>query len=292
MKNEGYVVPKIERYLMSLNADDNNRAINVNAPSSAGVSCLRQRYYSRTKTESDSNSIEPRLHRIFDNGHGVHARLQEYLLEQGMLLMDEVPVLNIEYNIQGHTDGILKLSPAERAILEIKSMNSNGFSSLKDAREDHKYQGLVYLYCLEKRRQDLQESYATEAEFNDDFSRRNKILRERYQHLKAGKKYTRNEKISFQLSLHAKADSILYNTKLPIKKVIFLYENKDTQDLKEYAVSIEKVENRLILQTVLDECATLNEYVKNKELPPRCEDCTSKSSSSCRWCSFKSQCFG
>lgn len=41
------------------------------------------------------------------------------MLDSGILLLDEVPVLSEEYNIQGHTDGILDLGD-EYAILELK----------------------------------------------------------------------------------------------------------------------------------------------------------------------------
>ena len=145
MKREGYIVKDLDLYLLGLSATDEDRAIDVNAPSQAGV-CMRARYYARTGAPRDGASIDARTRRIFDNGTKTHERLQEYLLKQGMLLMDEVPVHNYEYNIQGHTDGVLKLSASERGILEIKSINSNGFSSLKGAKEDHRKQGLVYIF--------------------------------------------------------------------------------------------------------------------------------------------------
>ena len=87
-----------------------------------------------------------------------HERIQNYLLEMNLLICDEVPLLNEEYNIQGHTDGFLDLPEDEVAILEIKSINDNQFNQLKDAKEEHKKQGLIYLYCAEERRQQLRSS--------------------------------------------------------------------------------------------------------------------------------------
>lgn len=124
------MVKPLELYLLSLSATDSDRAINVNAPSAIGT-CLRSRYYTRTNAESDPYSVDARTRRIFDNGSGVHERLQTYLKDVGILLMDEVPVLNETHNIQGHTDGILKLSDKELGVLEIKSINSKGFNELK-----------------------------------------------------------------------------------------------------------------------------------------------------------------
>ena len=140
MKREGYVIKDLDLYLLSLNGEDNDRAIDVNAPSQIG-GCLRSRYYSRTQASRDTNAVDARTRRIFDNGTKTHERLQQYLEEQGMLLMDEVPVYNATYNIQGHTDGILALGAVEKGVLEIKSINSNGFSNLKTVKEEHRKQG-------------------------------------------------------------------------------------------------------------------------------------------------------
>ena len=288
MKREGYIVKDLDLYLLGLNATDEDRAIDVNAPSQAGV-CMRARYYARTGAPRDGASVDARTRRIFDNGTKTHERLQEYLLKQGMLLMDEVPVHNYEYNIQGHTDGVLKLSASERGILEIKSINSNGFSALKGAKEDHRKQGLVYIFCLEERRKYLQSRYKTREAFDKSFKKRLEEYSKLYQHLKDGSKHTREEKIRFQCSLHANMDSILYDTKVPITKAVFLYENKDTQDLKEFTVSMNEASSKEILAEVLQEYSDLNDYVEEGEVPERIARI--KSDPACRWCSFRTECW-
>lgn len=288
LKKEGYVVRDLDLYLLSLNDTDEDRAIDVNAPSQIG-NCLRARYYSRTKAPKDGGAIDARTRRIFDNGTKTHERLQGYMLEQGMLLMDEVPVHNPEYNIQGHTDGLLKLSAAERGILEIKSINSNGFQSLRDAKEHHKKQGLVYVYCLEERRKYLRETYSSREAFDASLKARKEEYAKLYQHLKDGRKYTRKKKIDFQCDLHARMDSILFDTKVPITKAVFLYENKDTQDLREFVVSTSEASAKVILREVLGECETLNDYVARGKTPPRCA--RNKSDSACRWCDYKTECW-
>lgn len=288
MKREGYVVKDLDLYLLGLNATDEDRAIDVNAPSQAGV-CMRARFYARTGATRDGASIDARTRRIFDNGTKTHERLQEYLLKQGMLLMDEVPVHNYDYNIQGHTDGVLKLSASERGILEIKSINSNGFSSLKGAKEEHRKQGLVYIFCLEERRKYLQATYKTRDSFDKSLSKRMKEYAKLYQHLKDGSKFTREEKIEFQCELHAKMDSILYDTRVPITKAVFLYENKDTQDLKEFTVSSLEASSKNILDEVLKEYSDLNGYVADGEVPDRISRI--KSDPACRWCNFRTECW-
>lgn len=288
MKREGYVIKPLDYYLLSLNGEDNDRAIDVNAPSQIG-SCLRSRYYSRVGAEADPNTIDGRQRRIFDNGTGVHIRLQTYLKEQGMLLADEVPVLNTEYHIQGHTDGLIKLSSAEIGILEIKSINSNGFSSLKSAKDNHKLQGLTYIYCIEQRRKSLHAKYGSLNEFDKDRKFRYSIYAKFYQHLKGGRKYSRDEKIQFQCDLHNQVDTILMQTNVPITKAVFLYESKDTQELKEFVISSVSDEGKNLLKYILDECEELNQRVEGKQIPDR--EGTSRSCTQCRWCNYKIECW-
>ena len=285
MKKEGYVTAPLDRYLFEQANKPNDRAVNVNAPSQAGK-CNRANYYMRMQYDNDG-TIDPRTQRIFDNGSGVHERLQNYLLEMELLHMDEVPLINDEYNIQGHTDGFLNLED-EVGILEIKSINDNQFSQLRDAKEEHKKQGLVYLYCAEDRRIWLHEMYKTVEDFNASWNERYAYFEEHYQHMKGGRKYTREQKIENEVMLNMLADNILFYTDKPITKVIFLYENKNNQELKEFVVE-RNMTTEPILEEVLEDYAYLNECCENEELPPR--EGTSKSCNMCRWCGYKNECF-
>lgn len=287
MKKSGYIIKDLDMYLLGLSAKDNDRAIDVNAPSAVG-SCIRSRYYTRMGAESDPYSIDARTRRIFDNGSGVHERLQSYLKKQGMLLMDEVPLVNEDYAIQGHTDGILKLGN-ELAILEIKSINSRGFSELKSEKPEHKMQGLVYLFCLEEKRKYLQSTYPTEEEFNASSLSRSMKYASKYSYLKDGSKYTSKEKIKLQVKLCKQADEILYHCKKPVTKVIFLYESKDTQDLKEFCVTSVEPQSKVIMKNILEDFEKLNECVKNKKIPDRCA--SNKNDNVCRWCNYKTECW-
>lgn len=305
MKNEGYIVKDLDLYLLSLNAKDSDRAIDVNSPSQASK-CMRANYYSRTQVEPDG-TIEPRLRRIFDNGTKTHERLQEYLTAQGMLILDEVPCIHLDYNIQGHTDGFLLLGktvdlkqkvPSRRGtrvvkltnytnigILEIKSINNNGFTSLKDAKPDHKEQAMIYLYCAEQRRLFLRDKYKSYDEFVASYNERSEYFAKRYSHLKGGKKFSTEDKLYFQVERCLKADTILYNTINPLNKVVFLYESKDTQELKEFTVTLDNT----VLDKVLDRFKRLNEHVAKGTLPER--ECPNKSCQNAKWCSYKIHCF-
>lgn len=292
-RDGGYVVKPLDLYLLSLNNKDNDRAIDVNAPSQVGT-CCRARYYARTGEKSDVNSVDGRARRIFDNGTHYHLRMQDYMLNMKLLLMDEVPVLDEEHNIQGHTDGILNISRnldtvEECAILELKSINSRGFESLKAVKPEHKMQGLVYVYCIEKHRKYLQEKYKTEEAFRRSAPLRKAKYAKRYQHLKDGSKFTRKQKIAFQVGLHMKLDNILYYLQRPVTKCIFVYENKDNQELKEYCVSSTEADSKNKMKQILIDFDNINHFVEVHKVPPR--EGNSKSSNMCRWCSYKDLCF-
>ncbi len=285
MKLEGYVTAPLDRYLYQEANKPNDRAVNVNAPSQAGK-CNRANYYMRMQYTVDG-SIDPRTQRIFDNGTYTHERLQTYLLDMELLAMDEVPLINDDYNIQGHTDGFLDLGD-EIAILEIKSINDNQFGQLRDAKEDHKKQGLVYLFCAEERRKWLHEHYKTVKEFNKSYSDRYKYFEKHYQHMRDGRKYTREQKIKNEVMLNMLADNILFYTDKPITKVIFLYENKNNQELKEFVLE-RNMTTEPILEEVLDDYRYLNKCCDNEILPHR--DSASKSCNMCRWCNYKNECW-
>lgn len=286
MKKEGYVTSPLDIYLYEQSNKPNDRAVNVNAPSQAGK-CIRSNYYMRMQYESDG-AIDPRLQRIFDNGSYTHERLQSYLIDMDLLLLDEVPLLNEKYNIQGHTDGFLNLGN-QVAILEIKSINSHSYSQLIDVKEEHKCQGLIYLFCAEERRLYLHSQYSSESEFNDSWDDRYSYFEGRYQHLKGGRKHSREEKIKNEVMLNMVSDNILFHTDLPITKVIFLYENKDTQELKEFVFE-RNILSEDILSSVLKDYETLNFCCKKGIVPDRPEG-VSKSCMTCKWCSYKNTCY-
>lgn len=287
VKQEGYVKKAIDTYLLSLNATDNDRAMNVNAPSAIG-SCLRARYYSRVGTPKDG-SITARTRRIFDNGTYTHIRLQDYLKAEGILLADEIPVVNDHYNIQGHTDGVLQIAENEVAILEIKSINNKGFTELKDIKPEHKRQGLIYAFCLEQRRLELKKQYKNILAFNLSAKTRAKEVTKRYEYFVDGHKFTRQQKIDYQVQLHNTIDKILFKTEKPIDKVVFLYEDKDNQELKEFILNTNSSEGKAILNEMLNECEYLNGCVADKNIPER--EGRNKSDQMCRWCDYKNQCW-
>jgi hypothetical protein len=104
-------------------------------------------YLFKAYLEGDNGrDFEPRLLRVFDNGHSMHQRLQRYLRETGVLKETEVPITNAEYEIRGHADGIVEIGGV-KGILEIKSINSQGFYGLFEPKSEHLIQVNVYMFC-------------------------------------------------------------------------------------------------------------------------------------------------
>lgn len=284
MKHEGYVLKRLDQYLILQSSKDDDRRWDINSPSMASQ-CARAIYYSRTGT--DRALIDARTQRIFDNGTHVHIRLQEYMEDEGILLMDEVPVFNLEYQIQGHTDGILALTKFELGVLEIKSINTNQFSSLIDAKEEHKVQAHIYMSCLEEERQRIQAKCKTKQDLNKYIKSKefSDFYGSLYQHLKGGSKYTREDKINFKIQQHKQVCRLLWNTRKPIRKMVFIYEDKNNQEIKEFVVKW----NDKLMQPVKDKLAFVNASLKKKKLPPK--EGTSKSCNVCRFCNFKNECW-
>lgn len=281
MKRTG-VTQKLDRWLMlNRGGEDINRNYAINPPSSA-LGCSRANYYRRIGKFAETPS--PRLSRIFDNGHYFHDRMQKYFEKMGILKMREVPVFDEEYEIMGHTDGIIDLSSTESAILELKSINTDSFKALREPKEDHKAQGCVYLHCAEKHRRYLKETYKTKQAFKRSEKIRAKRYAKMYDFLvdepwEGGK--TKEEIAQKKVDEHLKFDSILYGLVNPLSTVVFLYEDKNTQEIKEFQVKM----NEELLAEVLVKYAENNEYYRKGELPPR--ECTSKS----RTCNFATECF-
>lgn len=302
MKNEGYILKDLDMYLMSISDKDSDRRWDINSPSMASQ-CCRAIYYSRTNTASGSGVNDPRSMRILDNGTHVHLRLQEYLKAQGMLLMDEVPVVDEKLQIMGHSDGILALGetkylinpssviiknmPKEIGVLEIKSINTNNFSALITAKDEHKVQAQVYMNSLEKQRLFLKDHYDSEKKFEAYMKSRKTLIHYRslYGHLKNGAKFTREQKIMHSVDQHMWLDKLLWNTSRPVGKIIFLYENKNDQTIKEFCIK----KDAKLLKELEEKFEYINDCVVTKKLPDR--EGTSKSCTVCRWCRFKDTCF-
>lgn len=279
-KDVGLVIPAINKYLGTVTFD-NDRGHGLNSPSSVSI-CPRAAYYQRMGYQRDTNHNEPRLQRIFDNGTGVHVRLQDYLTQSGILLLDELPVYNEEFQVMGHSDGLLKVGVGKCGILEIKSINSNGFNNLVTAKPEHVEQAQVYMFCTEELRLQLQEGGV---EYKESLLREMRELMDSF--VVSGSKYTKEEKIAFELRRWENLCDVLLKTTKPIDTMYFLYENKDTQELKEFIVEWDEE----VLTEILNRYDFINDAVENEELPERPQEATSRGCRNCTYCNYKIECW-
>ncbi|MBP7232192.1 MAG: hypothetical protein KBA28_09695 [Syntrophaceae bacterium] len=137
------IIQAIETYLQQRPKDD--RPKHCFHPSSLHLDA-KELYWRYINGDNDKK-FESRILRIFDNGHAVHQRLQDYLTKAGILERAEIPVFDEQYEIRGHADGIVKINGAN-GVLEIKSMNANQFYSAYEPKPEHLIQVNVYMHCL------------------------------------------------------------------------------------------------------------------------------------------------
>lgn len=241
---------------------DFSRSHGWNSPSSLG-GCKRLRYFQRKKMKPDYANPSGRLQRIFDNGTAVHERLQRYLLRHSILLLDEAPLYNPIYNILGTTDGLL-LVDNSIVVLEIKSINSYGFK-LNKPLQKHLEQASIYLYCLNYIRERILKG--EQEQLIEEYSN----LTKSYLSVKSAEK---------RIERFIKALDIIKKYPRKITDIIFLYENKDNQMLKEFKVSNFKDELKIAIKDIED----MNEYMKKNIVPPK------EKGINCNQCNFRDTC--
>lgn len=140
-----FLKPMLNHYL-SQRVDNVGRKTGCFHPSSL-ASCPRLLYESYLLSTHESSDSDPRVKRIFDNGRYVHQRIQNYYREIGVLIDEDVPISDEKYEICGEIDGLLKFWD-ELIVLDVKSINKNGFRNLYKPSYGYIVQLNVYMYCL------------------------------------------------------------------------------------------------------------------------------------------------
>lgn len=112
---------------------------------------MRAQHYAATG-EEPSNPFEPRLYRIFEQGHVIADVLYKKLEASGLFdsIQFEVPVVWPEMNFSGNIDILVRWKGEENEeVLELKSMNSRGFTYLKGPKPEHAIQAASYALTRE-----------------------------------------------------------------------------------------------------------------------------------------------
>lgn len=119
--------------------------------------CHRKMYYQKGNVRKDATYVnftaDNRMMRLVDLGTMLHLYIQENLDRLGVLKDFEVPVDAPQFGISGKMDGIIEFVgnddlgvyyDLEDMVLEVKSINDYGFTSLRKAKPEHLKQASIY----------------------------------------------------------------------------------------------------------------------------------------------------
>lgn len=284
-KRSDVLLPKIERHVLKKAQEPTTRRSDVMHPSEMAKTtwCGRHDYYRIIGEPINFKGRSPsfRLENVFDYGHSVHAKYQRWLREMGILWGQwvckdcgfiwfgtadsaeecslchkkrikymEVPLEDKSLMISGHSDGVVCDADGDRMI-EIKTV---GISTLR-----------FEAFALFNR-------YQTEQLTPEElwFS----IKRPFGTHIRQG-----------QIYLHLAQKRY---PELSINEIVFIYEWKPTQDVKEFVVQY----NPDSISKILDTARIVSESVEAGEPPARPPWAESPEEKVCKSCEYRTVCWG
>ena len=234
--------------------------------------CPRQSYFKMTDMEvSDPESFSFQRLNIFEEGHYIHAKWQDWMHQTGILVgfwkcnrcgdkwwakspdrcpacfeqdfrYAEVPLSNEEYHILGHADGQIEDDQGE-ALVELKSV---GLGTIRfDAPA-------------------LYKAYETGDIKLDELWKR----------------------IKRPLASHNRQIQIYMFCK-NIHNAVVIYEWKPTQEVKEFALKYDPS----VVKPLLEGAKSILEAIKDDMPPVKPASATSTSCATCKFCPFKSKCW-
>lgn len=207
--------------------------------------CMRSTFYSLMEFPK-KDVVNARSQRIFRVGNALHNDIQDLLLDMSKTSGAGVKLIPTEETPASKSGGITFIKEHNSHVIEAK---------FKDTRYTEKYpvsamvDGLIEF-------QGIQMIFEYKTCKDSIF---NSLIEPSVDYIKQG---------------------AIYSLCLGIRQVLFVYINKDTQDMKCYHVTYTDAQ----LQWVTDRLTCIEKYLLAKELPPKEE------SSSCRWCSYKTIC--
>lgn len=132
--------------------------------------CPRSSYYKITGHPTPPERLSLQRMNIFEEGHSIHRKWQNWFKESGILVQDEVPVVDKEHRIIGHADAIVE-DKKGKAVVEIKSVGvgtirmedysmfapyakkeitiDDLWNSIKYPFDSHVRQVQLYMHCLD-----------------------------------------------------------------------------------------------------------------------------------------------
>lgn len=97
-----------------------------------------------------ASTISSNVRRIFDNGSHLEDRMASYFKKMGILIGREIRVTCDDPPISGRADFLLTHPEYSKVVIELKSINDKGFSSLRGKpKKDHMLQLQLYLHLMQ-----------------------------------------------------------------------------------------------------------------------------------------------
>ena len=92
-----------------------------------------------------SSPLDANLQRIFQNGNYLENRVETWFANMGILLAREIPVKFESPPISGRIDFLIRHKEHGTSPIELKSINTSGFSRLTRPKDEHELQLQMYL---------------------------------------------------------------------------------------------------------------------------------------------------
>jgi CRISPR/Cas system-associated exonuclease Cas4 (RecB family) len=272
--NRPVPVEHLVRGYMVKKAIENPRRFNIFHPSAWG-SCLRKiayEYYNDQKkfVNRKAFDIVPQMERIFDNGHYAHARWQKYLALSNVLRGYWKCTNPLCGEVYGKEDKLGTFSPIGKGGWKCKCGNSKNlaYEEVFVKSEEYNFAGNVD-GIVDVRGTEFQQRGDLDV-FVVDFKT---IKDEMYSEL-----------------LDPKREHVvqvnIYMWLLDLKAAVVVYENKDTQALKEMFVP----RDDKLIEEIKTQALWLKDVLQAHKLPPRPSG-FSRSKYPCRKCDFLDFCY-
>lgn len=276
------IIPYLAEYAEKLNFEDDGRAKGVFHPSEISKEhfCPRAWCIAHKYEHLVEKRIPMTLRITFDIGHYLHAMMQKYLSQTGLLWGKyrcqvcntlikgflgymtkccscgendweyiEPRIDNEEWNIHGRTDGILIPPEMNRKyVFEFKTSNSRTYTGLKESMGAHKNQASIYMWCLEQDRIDNL-----------------RLLYEEREVLKSGRGEFSEDT---QLIMNMLEENIQYH-EMPFKGMVVLYLNKENSSQKEFFIPYDSDVDGYMKKTLFPKLVECKKYLATGELPKR-----------------------
>lgn len=271
-------IEQLTREFMVHKAMNNHRKYDIFHPSAWG-SCLRKvafQYYNEFEKfyQKSDNDVDIRLERVFDNGHGIHARWQNYLDCAGVLRgfwKCSNPMCEMVFGEEHAPWGIFN---PQRTI---KDWACPGCGNTKKLIYEETLVKSEDIYNFEGHCDaivDLRSSPYASNDLTDVLVVDFKSMKEEL----------------FQELVKAKHEHVIqvhiYMWVLNIHAAVVVYENKNNQAIKEIFVPRDEA----VIEKIKEEAIWLRNVINERKLPPK-PDGFSMSKFPCRGCEFAKQCW-